>query len=255
LAPLRDALERLRLEGAIFLRAEYTEGWALAGQGGAAFARMLRPEAERVILFHVLASGRCWVSLADGQRQWAGPGDVIVLPYGDEHLMGGAEQAAPVPITSIVAPPPWEELPIVHHGQGGRRTDVVCGFLSSDDPLFDPGLRALPSVFVVRPPAGPARGWVEASIAHALEESSGTSPGVVSTRPRRGAARHHGAHRCRDRAAGRLRLGGGVQPGLQARPRALAQRVACIPRQGERRRPRAPSRTGRPATDVSVHPP
>ena len=182
LAPLRDALERLRLEGAIFLRAEYTEGWALAGQGGAAFARMLRPEAERVILFHVLASGRCWVSLADGQRHWAGPGDVIVLPYGDEHLMGGAEQAAPVPITSIVAPPPWEELPIVHHGQGGRRTDVVCGFLSSDDPLFDPGLRALPSVFVVRPPPGPARGWVEASIAYALEESSGTSPGVVSTK-------------------------------------------------------------------------
>jgi hypothetical protein len=29
--PLNEALERLRLEGAIFLRAEYTEGWALEG--------------------------------------------------------------------------------------------------------------------------------------------------------------------------------------------------------------------------------
>ena len=52
----------------------------------------------------------------------------------------------------------------------------------------------------------------------------------VAHAPGRGAARHHGAHRCRDRAAGRLRLGGGVQPSVQARPRALAQRVACIPR-------------------------
>jgi AraC-like DNA-binding protein len=180
--PLRDALERLRLEGAIFLRAEYTEGWALSGQGGTAFARMLSPGADHVVLFHVLANGRCWVSLPDGHRHWAGTGDVIVLPYGDEHLMGGAEQVAPVPIASLVAPPPWEEMPTVRHGQGGRRTDVVCGFLYSDDPLFDPELRALPSAFVVRPPPGPARGWVEASIAYALEESSGSSRAGVSTR-------------------------------------------------------------------------
>ena len=70
--PLHRALERLRLEGAVFLRAEYTEGWALDGQGGPAFAGMLHPGAQRVILFHVVASGRCWLSLADGERHWAG---------------------------------------------------------------------------------------------------------------------------------------------------------------------------------------
>jgi hypothetical protein len=32
--PLDRALERLRLDGAVFLRAEYTEAWALDGQGG-----------------------------------------------------------------------------------------------------------------------------------------------------------------------------------------------------------------------------
>jgi hypothetical protein len=46
---LDQALGQLRLEGAIFLRAEYTEGWALAGQGGPAIAGMLHPGAERVI--------------------------------------------------------------------------------------------------------------------------------------------------------------------------------------------------------------
>ncbi|HEY3002022.1 MAG TPA: AraC family transcriptional regulator, partial [Kribbellaceae bacterium] len=39
----------------------------------------------------------------------------------------------------------------------------MCGYLTSDDPLFDPQLRALPPVFVVTPPAGPARTWVRAS--------------------------------------------------------------------------------------------
>jgi len=32
--PIHGALERLRLKGAIYLRAEYTEAWALGGQGG-----------------------------------------------------------------------------------------------------------------------------------------------------------------------------------------------------------------------------
>src|SRR5206468_6640990 len=32
------------------------------------------PGAERLILFHIVASGRCWVSRADGERYWAGAG-------------------------------------------------------------------------------------------------------------------------------------------------------------------------------------
>ncbi len=151
-------------------------------QGGPAFAGMLHPGAQRVILFHAIASGRCWLSLADGERHWASSDDVIVLPYGDEHTMGGVAPAASVPITAVLAPPPWEQVPIIRHGQGGSRTQVVCGYLHSEDPLFDPGLRALPSVFVVRPPAAPAARWVEANITYALEASSGGRSELVSTR-------------------------------------------------------------------------
>ncbi len=178
--PLHDALERLRLKGAIYLRAEYTEAWALGGLGGPAFANLLHPGADRLIFFHVVASGRCWVSLADDERHWASAGDVIVLPYGDQFTMGGAEPTEPVPITSVLAPPPWEYMPIIRHGQGGSRTDVVCGCLHSDDVLFDPALRALPPVFVARPPEGPAARWVEANISFALEQSG--DRGLPSTR-------------------------------------------------------------------------
>jgi len=178
--PLHDALERLRLKGAIYLRAEYTEAWALGGLGGPAFANLLHPGADRLIFFHVVASGRCWVSLADDERHWASAGDVIVLPYGDQFTMGGAEPTEPVPITSVLAPPPWEYMPIIRHGQGGSRTDVVCGCLHSDDVLFDPALRALPPLFVVRPPGGPAARWVEANISFALEQSG--DRGLPSTR-------------------------------------------------------------------------
>jgi len=180
--PLTEALERLRLEGAIFLRAEYTERWALGDQGGPLFAAMMHPGAQRLILFHVVASGRCFVSCADGERYWANAGEVIVLPYGDVFLMGGVEPVEPVSIMSVVPPPPWTEMPIVRYGEGGPRTDVVCGCLYSKDLLFDPALKAFPPVFVVRPTAGPARAWFDASVAYALEASSGQGRGLPSTK-------------------------------------------------------------------------
>ncbi len=181
-APLIDALERLRLGGAIFFRAEFTESWAfdspLREMTGA-----IHPGAERVILFHIVVSGRCWVSAASGDRIWASRGDVIVLPYGDDYAMGGEQEADRVPLLSLLARPPWERMPLLTLGSGGERTDVVCGYLHSEDPLFDPSLRAFPPVFVVRLPDGPARRWVESSIDYALASTSNLLPAEpISTR-------------------------------------------------------------------------
>jgi AraC-like DNA-binding protein len=165
-------LDRLHLDGAIFLRAEYTEPWAYESLDGPTTAAVLRPGTRQVTLFHVIAGGHCWVALADGERHWAAAGDVIVLPYGDQHVMGGTEPAEAVSITTFMRPPPWEEFPVLAHGAGGARTDVVCGYLHCDDPLFDPGLRALPALFVVHPDEAAAQ-WVRSSIAYAIGGSSG----------------------------------------------------------------------------------
>jgi AraC-like DNA-binding protein len=164
-------LNRLRLDGAIFLRAEYTEPWAYRSLDGPTTAEVVRPGSSRVTLFHVVAGGQCWVARADGERHWAAAGDVIVLPYGDQHHMGGTETAEEVSITSFLKPPPWEEFPVLVHGAGGPRTDVVCGYLHSDDPLFDPALQALPPLFVVHPDAAAAQ-WVSSSIEYALRDPS-----------------------------------------------------------------------------------
>ena len=167
-AVLEQALEQLRLVGAIFFRSELTEPFAFASTP-LALADVLHPGATRLLLFHIVACGSCWVAGDDGDRHWADEGDVIVVPYGDHHVIGGTNPAEPVSILSLLDAPPWETLPTVHHGGGGDRTDLVCGYLCSDDPLFDPSLRVFPSVFVVRLPKESTSGWVQASIAYALE--------------------------------------------------------------------------------------
>ena len=179
---LRLALERLRLEGAIFFRGDFTEAWAFESPDAPTIAAILRPGAERVIIFHVVADGTCWVQPEGGELYWATTGDVIVLPYGDKHQMGGVAEAEPIAMATILAPPPWEELPVIRHGAGGDPTEIVCGYLHSADPLFDRRLRALPPAFVVRPPPGPAADWVATSIAYALEATSGRSTTMVGTR-------------------------------------------------------------------------
>src|SRR5690349_12314551 len=79
---LGTALSRLRLDGAIFFRAEFTEDWAYLSPPPEQVAAILRPGAQRLIMFHIVVRGRAWVS-AGGERHWADEGDVIVLPYGD----------------------------------------------------------------------------------------------------------------------------------------------------------------------------
>jgi AraC-like DNA-binding protein len=180
---LQDALEQLRLDGAIFFRTELTEPFAFESTPSA-LADVLHPGAERVILFHIVARGTCWVAGDDGERRWAETGDVIVLPYGDHHVIGGSSPASCVPITELIDPLPWSDLPAIRHGGGGAPVDLVCGYLVSDDPLFDPALRVFPSAFVVRLPKTAAAGWVQASVTYAATENvpSNASGNVVSTR-------------------------------------------------------------------------
>src|SRR3954451_8363283 len=181
---LESALAQLRLEGALFFRSELTEPFQFESSP-LALADALHPGAQRLILFHIVANGSCWVALDDGERHWAHRGDVIVLPYGDQYTMGGEADAESVSILALLDPLPWEVMPLLRHGGGGASTDIVCGYLYSDDPLFDPSIRALPPVFVVRLPEGPAAGWVQASIVYALEDGSppsNKSKNAISTR-------------------------------------------------------------------------
>jgi AraC-like DNA-binding protein len=181
---LWSTLDHLRLEGALFFRGELTEPFEFESTP-LALADALVPGADRLTLFHIVASGSCWVAVDDGVRYWAHAGDVIVMPYADHYMMGGDAAAESVSILSLLDPLPWARIPVLRHGGGGRRTEVVCGYMHSSDPLFDPSMRALPPVFVVRLSNGPAARWVQASIDYALADSpppSNLSSSPIATR-------------------------------------------------------------------------
>ena len=170
---LSDAFAHLKVRGAIFLTGLYTEKWAYRSIPTEDLAAMLIPGEDRVILFHVVASGRCWIATEGGEKHWASAGDVIVLPYGDSHRMGGTEDTTVLAAATnlVTEPPPWERMPVIEYGEGGARTQVMCGYMLCDDPLFDPRMSALPPVFVVSP-SGAAQKWVQAGIEYAMHQTT-----------------------------------------------------------------------------------
>ena len=172
-AVLSGAFAHLRVRGAIFLTGIYSEPWAYESIPTEDLAAMLIPGEKRVILFHVIASGRCWIATEGGEKHWASAGDVIVLPYGHRHRMGGSADTSVLAAAAnlVSEPPPWSRMPVIEYGEGGARTQVMCGYMLCDDPLFDPRMGALPPVFVVSP-EGAARKWVQAGIEYAMHQTA-----------------------------------------------------------------------------------
>ena len=218
---LQSALEQLRLEGAIFFRSELTEGFAFESTPQP-LADALHPGASELILFHIVARGSCWVAGDDGVRHWAEQGDVIVLPYGDHHIIGG-ESPAELRLDHRRCSTRCRgtQLPTIRHGGGGARVDLVCGYLHSEDPLFDPALRVFPPAFVVRLPDGAAARWVQASIAYSMEEHA--PPTNLSGSAHRDPPARAGAHRGAAGAPRRRRR----RPTTAGSPRCA---IRCWPR-------------------------
>lgn len=163
-----QVLDLVRLTGAIFFRSEFRAPWAYTSPPTLDLAGALPPGAGSLVMFHIIAEGHCWIALADGVKRDLSGGDVVVMPYGDAHSFGSPECGEPVSITTLLPPRPWTEFPHIDYGGSGARTLVVCGYLRGDAVLFDPVLRALPPLFVVRPPVGPAADWVTACVEYAL---------------------------------------------------------------------------------------
>jgi AraC-like DNA-binding protein len=161
-----DVLELVRLGGSIFLRAQFRAPWAYSAPPGKDMAEVLFPGAGSLVLFHIVGEGRCWIALEDGVKHQLEQGDVVIMPYGDAHSVGFPDDAEPVPVVTLFPPPPWDGMTRLDHGGDGEPTLFICGYLEGDAALFDPVLRALPPLFVVRP-TGPAAAWVSASVEYA----------------------------------------------------------------------------------------
>jgi AraC family transcriptional regulator, alkane utilization regulator len=112
-------------------------------------ASLIMPRAECFTLFHILAEGACWVKVKDEPPLQMVAGDVLVVPQGDEHVMGSDLAHKPTPMKVLIPRIPWPGMTPVTHGGGGDVARFVCGYLHCDQ-RFNPLFSTLPRLLCVR---------------------------------------------------------------------------------------------------------
>src|SRR5215510_7885232 len=146
---LSDVLRVVRLSGAVFFTADFSAPWAVESPIPDMLASAVMPEAECVVLFHILVDGECEVECHGHPLTTMASGDVIVFPRGDQHTMRSHGSGQPTPLASIFSPGKHDEPPQLSYGGGGRTSRFVCGYLNCDQ-RFSPLVEALPTMMVVR---------------------------------------------------------------------------------------------------------
>ena len=146
---LSDVLRVVRLSGAVFFTADFSSPWGLESPAPVALTSALMPEAECLVLFHILVDGECEVVCRGLPVTKMESGDVVVLPRGDWHMMRSCGATSSTPLTSIFTPGQHDEPPLLSYGGGGPSSRFVCGYLNYDQ-RFTPLVEALPTILAVR---------------------------------------------------------------------------------------------------------
>ena len=172
--PLADVLRAVRLDGAWFRAVEARAPWSVVAGAAQDLTACILPGAEHLISYHIVTAGRCWGGLIGGPPVALDPGDVIVFPHGDAHVMS----SDPTLRMKSVAAPPGRYPETVILGDGGRvTTTLVCGFLGCDRRPFNPLLSVLPRQLHLR---GVSSGGLPTFAHQVIEESRARRMGADS---------------------------------------------------------------------------
>jgi len=180
---LSEVLKSVRLEGAVYLNAEFTAPWCIRGECSVASVRERLAGAERVVFFHFLTEGGCKVRLADGGEVLdVAAGDLILIPQDDKHLLGSDLHLAPMEADSLFGADAATDADFIQlrHGGGGTATRFVCGYLACSRSVCRPLFEALPRVLRIPIGDGPAAALLRELLRVGVRESSASRPGAES---------------------------------------------------------------------------
>jgi AraC-like DNA-binding protein len=175
---LSDVLSAIRLDGAVYVNAEFTAPWCVATQYGLHTAAPRLPDSDHVVFFHLLTDGSCLARLADGSEIIeVKAGDLLLLPRDDLHVIGSDLK---LPFAEVRSAPPETGLLQLRAGGGGATTRFICGYLACDRRASHALLGSLPPI--LRIPLGDISlsGWLADLLRVGVQESQAQRPGSQS---------------------------------------------------------------------------
>ena len=153
------------MEGSVFSRAALTAPYGV--ESGS----------MPIGIFHAVVRGQPWAQLEEGgEAVELSPGDVVVFPFGDNHLIMDApgREHRPIGLLTSVDERGMGHLTI---DGGGPSTSLICGTLAFDSGDAHPVFSLLPPMLHVRDHDGRMSDIVETLIAMIAGEVDQPTPG------------------------------------------------------------------------------
>jgi AraC-like DNA-binding protein len=175
---LSDVLSAIRLDGAVYVDAEFTAPWCVATQYGLHTAAPKLPDSDHVVFFHLLTDGSCFARLAGGSDiVEVKAGDLLLLTHDDLHVLGSDLK---LPFSEVGSPPPETGLLELRAGGGGEATRFICGYLACDRRASRALLGALPPMLRISLGDVSLSGWLADLLRLGVQESRAERPGSQS---------------------------------------------------------------------------
>jgi AraC-like DNA-binding protein len=181
---LSEVLKVVRLDGALFYNGEFSAPWSVRSPASSVVAPYVSTGARHLILYHLLTEGRAYVRLEDGLPVDLGPGDIVIFPHGDPHIMGNGGPIPPADISAELTRVFSQRLKLSRSGGGGEITRFVCGYMACDPHVSKTLLGALPRLLRVEIGNDAAGKWLEDSIRLSAMDEGESRAGAEAVRAR-----------------------------------------------------------------------
>ena len=174
---LSEVLKAVKLQGAMFYNGEFSSPWSLCSPASRTVVPYLAPDAEHVIIYHLLTEGHASARLLDGESIALSAGDLVIFPHGDPHIIENGPRTKTVDMAQELARIAARGLKLARFGGGGEVTKFICGFMACDPRLSQVFLSGLPPVFKVSIRNTESGRWLENSIRFSVNEAGASRAG------------------------------------------------------------------------------
>jgi AraC-like DNA-binding protein len=174
---LADMLRSLRLTGSVFLDARFSTPFGvLSPRQWDASTPMAH--LRHISVFHLIAAGECTIEIATGERRTVSAGDILLLPFADQHKFWSGDAVEMARAQTLFADGPIKGVWTIDHGGGGKQTRMVCGFIESSEFLFAPVFRSLPALLVDRTGDDKVGAIITSTVGQILALADTATPGT-----------------------------------------------------------------------------
>lgn len=177
---LSDALRTCQLTGGVFWHASFYEPWCLADELDPDECASYVGAASHLILYHYVVEGSLKVRVAGAPDLELGPGEVVMFPRNDSHLLGGQLDLTPVRSCDVVPEAKYDRFMVTRLGGDGALTRVVCGVLGFECADGNPIVATLPSILRLNVDETGSGDWMRTTFHYAADEVLAGRPGSAT---------------------------------------------------------------------------